>query len=90
MQVKFILHPKNDCIPPPVIGESILYELSSSFTDKPNSKYWLRCHKCGLAANLGDHDVSVIDGIVTISPSIMCPNTKCDAHYWIKNGEVTQ
>ncbi len=90
MQVKFVKHPENDVIPPrnPDIKSPIIYELASSFTDKPNSKYWLRCHKCGLSANLGDHDVTIKDGAVTINPSIMCPNSKCDAHYWIKDGQV--
>ena len=88
MQVKFVKHPKNDYLPPKIIGESVMYELSSSFTDLPNSKYWLRCHKCGLSANLGDHNVTVIDGVITISPSILCPNSEFDAHYWIKDGQV--
>lgn len=91
MKVKFVLHPKHDCLPPKSIGESILFEMSEvSPPEPPNAKYWLRCHKCGLSANLGEHEVSIIDGIITISPSISCPNEKCDAHYWIKDSEVTQ
>ena len=90
IKVKFIHHPENDILPKGTIGESIVYELSSCFSDKLLSRFWLQCHKCGLKANLGDHDsVEVIDGLVTISPSCDCPNAKCPAHYWIKNGIVT-
>ena len=87
MNVKFV-KTTNDVIPKPVIGESVLYELTSPFNpDKPLSRYWLQCHECGLVANLGSHDsVEVKDGIVTISPSIDCP--KCPAHYWIKQGKI--
>lgn len=87
MIVKFVSRPEHD-ICPSVKGEAILYEISSPFIpSKPFSKYWLCCHSCGLVGNLGDHDsVQVVDGLVTISPSIQCP--KCPAHYWIKDGKV--
>jgi len=89
LKVRFEEHPKNDYLPPRIIGEAVMYELVSSFEpEKPNSKYWLRCHKCGVSANLGDHEVIINDGIITINPSIQCPNEECNAHYWIKNGEV--
>ena len=91
MKVKFVHHPENDCLPPRMAGESVLYELSAVFApEKPNSKYWLRCHKCGISANLGDHEVTINNGSITISPSIMCPVQGCGAHYWIKDSEVTQ
>lgn len=87
MKVKFVKHPPNDYLPPKIKGESILYELSTiSPSEPPNSKYWLRCHECGVSANLADHQVSIIHGIITISPSIQCPN--CPAHYYIKNSEI--
>ena len=88
MKVKFVYHPENDSYPHNLVGESIVYELSFSTPNLPNSKYMLRCHKCGLVANLGDHDVKIVDGKVTISPSCDCPNSECDAHYWIKDGQV--
>ena len=71
MKVKFVQFPKHDSIPKGIIGQSILYELSSPFD--PNnefSKFWLQCHKCGLTTNLGSHDsIELDDGKVTISPS---------------------
>lgn len=89
MKVKFVYHPENDYLPPKIIGESVLYELSEvSPSEPPNSKYWLRCHKCGLSANLGDHEVVIENGLITISPSISCPNEKCDAHYWIRQNRI--
>ena len=88
MEVKFIKHPENDIIPKGEPGESVLIELSSPFNpDKPNSKYWLRCHECGKSANLSDHEVQINNGIVNISPSIQCPI--CPAHYFIRDGKVS-
>ena len=89
MNVKFVKHPEND-ICKKSIGESILYEISSPFIpDKPFSRFFLNCYKCGIVANLGDHDkVDVNDGVVTISPSILCPRASCKEHYFIKDGKV--
>lgn len=89
MKVKFVKHPEND-ICKKAIGESILYEISSPFVpSKPFSKFFLNCYKCGIVANLGDHDkVDVTDGIVDIWPSILCPRDSCKEHYFIKNGET--
>ena len=67
-------------------GRAIL--LIAKVTEHNSDKYWLCCHKCNLMAGLGDHDVVITDGKVTISPSISCPNDKCKAHYFIKNGVV--
>ena len=89
MKVKFVYHPKNDCLPPKAIGESVLFEMSEvSSPEPPNAKYWLRCHKCGVSANLGLHEVTIVDELITINPSISCPNKECNAHYWIKNSEI--
>ena len=89
MKVKFVYHPENDTYPHKLIGESIVYELSfPSSPDVPSANFMLRCHKCGLVASLVDHTVKIVDGKVTISPSCDCPNSECDAHYWIKDGQV--
>jgi hypothetical protein len=71
-------------------SESILYELDTPYhPEKPFSRFYLQCYQCGIIANLGDHDqVDVINGVVTISPSILCPRESCKAHYFIKNGEI--
>lgn len=82
---------KNDVIPYKEYfpGFAVIFELSSPFIpEKPNSKYWLRCHKCSLTANLGDHEITIDNKIITISPSILCPNDKCEAHYYITNSEI--
>ncbi len=93
MLTRFVKHPENG-IPGIKIGtptESVLYELKRQYTEKPNSKYWLTCFKCGVSANVGDHDVSITDGLITISPSILCPRIgKCDNHYYIRQSEVIQ
>ena len=59
--------------------------------------FWLMgCPACGRVATLkhtsGGHTVT-LEGEVpvlkaTISPSIGCPYQDCDAHYFVKNGEV--
>ena len=93
MKTKFVKLPPNDIAYSHKIGvptNSILYEMSSAYTDKPNSKYWLTCFKCGVTANLGDHDVIIENKIITISPSILCPRSECGNHYYIKNSEVIQ
>jgi hypothetical protein len=49
---------------------------------------WLMgCPACGLPAFL-EHDVKVLNGKATISPSVVCPEPSCRAHYWVVNGEV--
>lgn len=101
MKTDFVFHPENDILPytpseekwkrETGIGnyQSTLFELSSPFDSaKPNSRFWLRCFKCGMVANLGDHEVQVVDGIITINPSILCPRESCQNHYFIKNGEI--
>lgn len=91
MKTQFVKFPKNDITEPHKMGiatESKLYEMSCCFTDKPNSKYWLTCFKCGVTANLGDHEVIIENNIITISPSILCPRKECGNHYYIKNSEV--
>ncbi len=45
-------------------------------------KFLFGCPACGVIMYL-DHDVNVIT--LTINPSIHCV---CDAHFWVKNGEV--
>ncbi|MBL4817954.1 MAG: hypothetical protein JKY15_01805 [Deltaproteobacteria bacterium] len=89
MEVKFIHHPEND-ICKKSIGESILYEISSPFNpSKPHSRFFLNCYKCGIVANLGDHDkVEIKDGVVTIFPSILCPRDSCKEHYFITDGVI--
>ena len=52
------------------------------------SELWLLgCPSCGLVASLR-HDVVVIDGKPTITPSVVCPGNGCGAHYFVVNGEV--
>lgn len=50
---------------------------------------WLSCHKCGEVGLLSDHTITEHeDGTITVEPSIVCPNDKCDAHYFIRNNEI--
>jgi len=89
LKVKFIKHPKNDYLPPAIMGEPVVIELAGAFVHgTPNSKYWLRCHKCGCTGNLSAHDVLIEDGLVTLHPSVICPNPECKAHYFIRKGEI--
>ncbi len=92
MKTKFVKHPENG-LPTYKLNvetESALYELKRQYTEKPNSKYWLQCFKCSVIANLGDHEVNVVNDVITISPSILCPRKECGNHYYIKNSEVIQ
>ena len=89
MKVTVIQYPKNDWMPKTQPGAPYLFVLSSPYDPaKPNSKYWLRCYKCGLTANLGLHEVQITGDNVTISPSILCPREGCGAHYWIKDSQI--
>lgn len=51
-------------------------------------KYHLKCYKCGFVCGLADHIVQIIDEKVTLTPSVLCPIEKCQAHYFIKDGKV--
>lgn len=51
-------------------------------------KFHLKCFKCGFICHLGNHKVEIIDGKVTLTPSVLCPIEKCKEHYFIRNGEV--
>lgn len=74
-------------------SDPIIYVLEKPYHESaPNSRFWLRCHKCGLTANLGDHEVTLEGESITISPSILCPRKtpqECGAHYYIKNSEIS-
>jgi hypothetical protein len=35
--------------------------------------------------NLSNHGVSVLDGVVTITPSVLC---SCGAHYFVENNAI--
>ncbi len=53
-----------------------------------DSEHWLMgCPACGLVAFLS-HDVKVKDGLATITPSVVCPEPGCGAHYHVVDGEV--
>lgn len=91
METKHIKIPQDHPLPTPrdiTPSESILYEYPEPYhKESPLSKFWLQCFKCGIIANLGSHDVvEVIEGKVSISPSILCPRETCKNHYHIKNG----
>ena len=96
LQVTIQYVPKDyPAITPAKITQSVptLFVYDEPFvTEKPNSRFWLRCHKCGLTANLGDHEVKIENDLVTISPSISCPRTlpTCAAHYYIKNSKIIE
>lgn len=88
MEVKFEKL-ETPAIPKKPKGESWLLELPTPFEiDNQNSKYLLYCHKCGLYASIGNHKITWDGGLVTIHPSIVCPNPECDAHYWIKGSQI--
>ena len=84
-----IIESKDGRIPAEPKGTSRIYILPSRFDpNNPNSKYYLKCHKCNHGATLQNHNITWHDGKITVHPSILCPNPKCDAHYWIKDGQV--
>ena len=52
---------------------------------------WLGCYKCGEMGLLSDHKITEHeDGTITVEPSIVCPNEKCDAHYFIRKSEINE
>jgi hypothetical protein len=53
--------------------------------------YMLPCPKCGLGTRLvfDSHQVEVRDGLITVSPSLVCPQEGCGWHVWLKNGVAT-
>lgn len=61
--------------------------LPGEITQHPQSKCWyVGCPGCHSAANLGNHTVTESNGIVTVSPSILCYG--CNAHYFIENNQI--
>lgn len=52
-------------------------------------KFSMWCPKCGRAAGLDDHKVSLdSQELGTIEPSLVCPCHGCDAHYFVRAGKV--
>ncbi len=65
-------------------------EIGKPFQNQPvkESSYWfIGCPnlQCGGYGNLGNHEVIETQGMITISPSILCG---CGAHYFIVNNEI--
>jgi len=68
-------------------GRCIL--LIAKVTDANKEKFWLHCYKCGIVASLAVHTVKIDEpNIVSLYPSVLCPNEKCQFHYFIKNGQI--
>jgi len=49
--------------------------------------WYLGCPRCGEPLKL-NHDVTINDGLVTLSPSLGCP--WCRFHAWVKDGNIEQ
>lgn len=66
-------------------AQKIMWKVGNS--DKPC--LLLSCYKCGFIAFTSGHEhVFHEDDSVTLTPSVVCPNDQCDAHYWIRNNEI--
>lgn len=49
-----------------------------------DGEWWLCC-PCGMSGSM-EHQVEVENGVVTVTPSVVCP---AGCHYFIKGGIVT-
>lgn len=67
-------------------GDSVL--VVAKLPEGQRGKYNLKCYKCGFICHLGNHTVKIVDGKVTLTPSVLCPIESCKEHYYIRNGLV--
>ena len=51
---------------------------------------WYCCHHCKTDILIRDHKIENNNGIITITPSLVCPTENCKGHYWIRNGEIVE
>ena len=58
-------------------GEMTLYSI--------NHCWYIGCPGCKGFGNLGNHTVTESNGIITVSPSILCG---CGAHYFIEDNKI--
>jgi len=60
-------------------GEITLYQMILD-------RHWfLACPRCEGVANLGGHEVTENNGVITVSPSILCG---CGAHYFVEQSKI--
>jgi len=48
----------------------------------------ISCPKCGIYASSSSGHTVEVEEPLTVSPSFICPHKPCDAHYFVKNGEI--
>jgi len=58
-------------------GEMTLYAV--------NHRWYIGCPGCHGAGNLGNHEVTESNGVITVSPSILCG---CGAHYFVEQNKI--
>lgn len=57
-------------------------------TDGGQKGFIITCPKCGVYASSSKSHVVEQEDPLTVSPSFVCPHKPCDAHYYVKNGEI--
>lgn len=65
-----------------------MWPIFSYRNPKQPAGFLLGCPECGRVGSLSEYDVKVIDGEVTVNPSIKCGYEDCDAHYWVVDGKI--
>ena len=73
-----------------LVDKDILELLPGEMTCDARRQYWfIGCPSCkepgGLPSGSTGHTVTESDGLVTVSPSILC---KCGAHYFVERNQI--
>ena len=69
-----------------LVDKDILELLPGEMTCDASRKYWfIGCPKCPGPGSLEKHTVTEINGIITVSPSILCG---CGAHYFVEQNRI--
>lgn len=69
-----------------LVEKDIIELLPGEMTSDASKKYWyVGCPKCKEPGALSGHTVTEVDGLVTVSPSLLC---SCSAHYFIEHNQI--
>jgi hypothetical protein len=69
-----------------IVDKDLLELLPGEMTCDAGRKYWfIGCPTCKGPGALAKHTVTEHDGLITVSPSILCG---CGAHYFIRQNKI--
>lgn len=76
---------------PPVLKKGQGYLTNLLKDGIRNKALWYCCHHCGNDILVSDHTITENeDGIITISPSLVCPTIGCSGHFFIEGSEIRE